>query len=315
MMYLPTILGYFMTLILCILIALRVENLFLQWALLELNMLCFIPIFISRKTSNSTTNRLKYFVSQSSASLLFIIIIMLPLNSPLIILLLIIFKIGVPPFQRWLTAILPTLNLSEIFILFTIQKFLPLIILSQFNSGLTLFIFILASFLFTLVRSSSTTSLYKLLFISSVVNIIWTLINLWNRWLIFFCGYTRIFGGLIINLSLFSISKTRDLIVGPTIAKIIIPIQFFNLGGVPPLAGFNLKLMLLNKIVNFNPPMTLILLISTLITLYLYTIIFYQANCITVSSMGSKLNLERNQQSNIALGSLIATSFILPIII
>jgi len=171
-MYLPTILGYFMTLILCILIALRVENLFLQWALLELNMLCFIPIFISRKTSNSTTNRLKYFVSQSSASLLFIIIIMLPLNSPLIILLLIIFKIGVPPFQRWLTAILPTLNLSEIFILFTIQKFLPLIILSQFNSGLTLFIFILASFLFTLVRSSSTTSLYKLLFISSVVNII-----------------------------------------------------------------------------------------------------------------------------------------------
>ena len=315
MIYLSTLLGYFITLFLCIILALSVENLFLLWVLLELNILCFIPIFISRKSSNSTSNSLKYFVSQSRASLLFIIIIIFPTDNIIFLIILIIFKIGVPPLQRWLTSLLPTLNHPEIFILFTVQKLIPLIIVSHLNCINIIYLFVAISLLFTISCLVDTISLFKLLFISSVVNIIWTLRNLWNRWLVFFRGYTTILGGLIINLVLFNINKARDLITGPSITKIIIPIQFFNLGGVPPLIGFNLKLILLNKLIYFNPRLALALLLATLIVLYIYTIIFYQANCMKPSSANIKTELESRQQTSLSLISLLSTSFLYPLII
>lgn len=315
MLYLPTLLGYFRALILCTILALSVDNLFLQWALLELNMLCFIPIFIARKSANSATNRLKYFVCQSRASLLFVIAIIIPTDLNLIITLLMMFKIGVPPLQRWLTSIIPTLNIPEIIILLTVQKIIPLTIVSQLNCKEVISLIVISSFLFTLSNLADTTALFKLLFISSVVNIIWTLRNLWSSWLLFFAGYTAILGGLIINLHLFSINKTSDLLAGPRIAKFILPIQFFNLGGVPPLIGFHLKLMLLAKIIAHSPMMAFLLLFSTLVVLYIYTIIFYQANCVRPPTINSKIAIASRQQTKVGVAALVATSFFYPLLI
>merc|ERR1712212_1320869 len=99
-----TISTYIRALIICVVLSLRAEALPIQWALLELNILCFIPILSAFRTSRSTVNRIKYFTTQRSASLLFIIA-------------LIIFKMAIPPFQRWITSILPSLGLRQINIL------------------------------------------------------------------------------------------------------------------------------------------------------------------------------------------------------
>merc|ERR1712243_449687 len=99
--YLSTYFGYLIVLIFCVCGSFIRDWFFIQWVLLELNMLCFIPIFISRKRSYSTINRLKYFISQRAASLLFIIFYFaLFFIRKIFLFFLIMFKIGMPPFQR-----------------------------------------------------------------------------------------------------------------------------------------------------------------------------------------------------------------------
>merc|ERR1711872_830272 len=95
-----TISTYMRALIICVVLSLRAEALPIQWALLELNILCFIPILSAFRTSRSTVNRIKYFTTQRSASLLFIIAVRAPFSTSVIFVALIIFKMAIPPFQR-----------------------------------------------------------------------------------------------------------------------------------------------------------------------------------------------------------------------
>jgi len=264
----------------CVAMSLRTETLPIQWALLELNMLCFIPILSAFRTSRSTVNRIKYFTTQRRASLLFIIFMGTPFHNSVILNMLIIFKIAIPPFQRWITSILPSIGLTQINIIFTIQKLIPLVILAQNNYPPILFAFIIMAFGFTLLSSLDSLPLWKLIFVSSVVNIIWTLRNLNNSWLIFFLGYSAILTGLLSNLKLFQVRKLSDIIKLKGGVRIALPLQFFSLGGVPPMAGFMVKLIIISKMVTSNLPIAIVLLFSSLIIIFIYTIIFYQIFCI-----------------------------------
>ena len=275
-----TIAIYVRALIICVVISLRTEALPIQWALLELNMLCFIPVLSAFRTSRSTVNRIKYFTTQRRASLLFIIFMGTPFHNSVILNMLIIFKMAIPPFQRWMTSILPSIGITQINIIFTIQKLIPLIILAQNNYPPILFAFAIMAFGFTLLSSLDSLPLWKLIFVSSVVNIIWTLRNLNNSWLIFFLGYSMILTGLISNLKLFQVRKLSDIIKLKRGIRIALPLQFFSLGGIPPMAGFMVKLMIISKIVASNLPILIVLLFSSLVIIFMYTIIFYQIFCI-----------------------------------
>jgi len=275
-----TIAIYVRALIICVVISLRTETLPIQWALLELNILCFIPVLSAFHTSRSTVNRIKYFTTQRRASLLFIIFMGTPFHNSVVLNMLIIFKMAIPPFQRWMTSILPSIGMTQINIIFTIQKLIPLIILAQNNYPPILFAFAIMAFGFTLLSSLDSLPLWKLLFVSSVVNIIWTLRNLNNSWLIFFLGYSMILTGLMSNLKLFQVRKLRDMIKLKRGIRIALPLQFFSLGGIPPMAGFMVKLIIISKIVASNLPILIVLLFSSLVIIFMYTIIFYQIFCI-----------------------------------
>merc|ERR1711872_116478 len=62
--------------------------------------------------------------------------------------------------------------------------------------------------------------------------------------------------------------------------RITLPLQFFSLGGVPPIAGFIIKLIIISKIVTSSLTIAIILLISSLVIIFMYTIVFYQVYCI-----------------------------------
>merc|ERR1712055_541629 len=68
--------------------------------------------------------------------------------------------------------------------------------------------------------------------------------------------------GLIFSLVIFNIKKIIDLKEGERIPKFIISFHLFNIGGVPPMLGFVIKLILL---------------------LIIYTILIYQVVCLTPS--------------------------------
>merc|ERR1712198_78298 len=90
----------------------------------------------------------------------------------------IIFKLGVPPFHRWIIGIIFNINLLEVFLVLTIQKFIPLIILSQLGINEIILLVLMGISGFIIVNVNSNLSLQFILFLSSVGNGIWILAGL-----------------------------------------------------------------------------------------------------------------------------------------
>lgn len=258
-------------------------------------MLCFIPIFISRKRSYSTINRLKYFISQRAASLLFIIfyfaLFFIRRN---FFVFLIMFKIGMPPFQRWIISIISVLNVGEIYLLLSIQKFIPIVILSHLVREKVVIFFLLVSIVLVLSYVKYLTSLIIILFISSVINSMWVIGSIvGGGWFIYFFTYCLILGGLVISLWMLNVKKIADLKEGEILVKIITSFHLFNIGGVPPILGFIIKLLLLLKLFNVRLIFIGVLLFSSFVLLIIYTLLIYQVVCISPSL--NRFNKEKSE--------------------
>ena len=102
-------------------------------------------------------------------------------------------------------------------------------------------------------------------------------------WFIFFIVYCLILGGLIFRLVIFNIKKIIDLKEGGMLTKFIISFHLFNIGGVPPILGFVIKLILLVKMLNIRLFFIIALLFSSFILLIIYLILIYQVVCLTPS--------------------------------
>lgn len=256
--------------------------------LLELNILCIIPILVGGGLRRSSLNAVKYFVSQRAVSLLFIRIIFFSGASftTELICLRIIFKLGLPPFQRWLISILPNIKYYEIFLIFTIQKVIPLTILSYVGLAIVwLIVLRISRFIYIIYSLTSVSSIFILIFLSSSRNGLWmlSLIRINGQWIIFLLFYSLILFSVVISLNVLNVKKLNDSL-SSGFSSLVIAIQFFNLGGVPPFIGFLVKLMILKLIVGLRSLIIIFLLIVSLIVLYIYVVMFYQLYSLRVPS-------------------------------
>lgn len=273
----------------CIVGALRVERLFLQWVCLEVNMLCIIPVLLGSSTQDSIMCGVKYFISQRAASVSFLFSMLL-IDSirflSIIAIASIIFKLGVPPFHRWIIGIIFNINLLEVFLVLTIQKFIPLIILSQLGiNEIRLLVLMGISGFFIIVNVNSNLSLQFILFLSSVGNGIWILAGLIGQvWGIFLTIYSVILLGAVRRLLTRKSLKFRDIATGDNGKKIEVALQFFNLGGVPPLIGFAVKLIVLKNLTFLRVIRLLRLILISVIVLYIYIRMMYQVYTVNPAS-------------------------------
>lgn len=138
-----------------------------------MSILAAIPFIVYSGVKITPASSMKYFVRQAPASslLLFSFLFSNYLNLSLLIILAILFKIALPPFQGWLVNLLIYLDSSSFFIILCLQKFIPLTILSmidQHHNVIT--ISLIFSFLLSLFSANRVISLPMLLFFSSVIN-------------------------------------------------------------------------------------------------------------------------------------------------
>ena len=273
----------------CIVGALRVERLFLQWVCLEVNILCIIPVLLGRSTQDSIMCGVKYFISQRAASVSFLFSILLIDSISLLSMVAmasIIFKLGIPPFHRWIIGIIFNINLLEVFLVLTVQKFIPLMILSQLGiNEINLLVLIGIGGSFIVVNVNSNLSLQFILFLSSVGNGMWILAGLIGQvWGIFLIMYSLILLGAVSRLLTRKCLKFRDIATGDNRKKIEIALQFFNLGGVPPLIGFAVKLIVLKNLAFLRVVRLLRLIIISVIILYIYISMMYQVYTVNPAS-------------------------------
>nr|AII02249.1 NADH dehydrogenase subunit 2 [Endrosis sarcitrella] len=263
------------------------------WIGLEINLLSFIPLISNSNNLLSSEASLKYFLTQSIASINFLFSILMKLilmktfevnnfisimiNSSLLM------KMGSVPFHFWFPNIIEGLSWFNCFILMTWQKITPMILLSYyFNKNFLIFIMILNTIIGA-IGGLNQTSLRKLMAFSSINNLGWMLAsimiseNLWMFYLFMYSFLISIMCILFNMLNLFFINQLFFINMNSMI-KISLLINFLSLGGMPPFIGFFPKWIVINFLI-FNKIyiVTFIFIMMSLIMLFFYIRIFYSS--------------------------------------
>nr|AHA03585.1 NADH dehydrogenase subunit 2 [Athyma selenophora] len=263
------------------------------WIGLEINLLSFIPLISTNNNLLNSEASLKYFLTQSIASINFLFSILLSLfmmknfffnnffsiiiNSSLLM------KMGSTPFHFWFPNIMEGLSWFNCFILMTWQKITPMILLSYYFNLNFLYFIMIFNVLVGAMGSFNQTSLRKLMAFSSINNLGWMISsmiiseNLWLIYFIFYSIFTFIMCFLFYIINTFFISQLFFFNMNFLI-KISIMINFLSLGGLPPFLGFFPKWIVINYLLNNNLfIISFMFVMSSLILLFVYIRIIYSS--------------------------------------
>nr|YP_010587520.1 NADH dehydrogenase subunit 2 [Biston mediolata]WAB46038.1 NADH dehydrogenase subunit 2 [Biston mediolata] len=281
------------------------------WIGLEINMMSFIPLISSTNNLMASEAALKYFLTQSIASINFLFYIIMKLiffknfETNIIMLTMInssmLMKMGAAPFHFWFPNIIEGLSWFNNFILMTWQKITPMILLSYyFNKNLLIFSIIL-NIIIGALGGLNQTSLRKMMAFSSINNLGWMISsimiseNLWIFYLLMYSFLTSIMCLFFYSTNSYFINQLFILNMKPMI-KINLLINFLSLGGLPPFIGFMPKWIIINFLTMNNfYLMTFIFIMMSLIMLFFYIRIIYSSFTMNYYKMKwFKINFKNN---------------------
>nr|UMI33218.1 NADH dehydrogenase subunit 2 [Dendrolimus punctatus] len=263
------------------------------WIGLEINLLSFIPLISNSNNLLMSEASLKYFLTQSIASinLLFSILMKMillknfDLNNFLSIMInsSLLMKMGSAPFHFWFPNIVEGLSWFNNFILMSWQKITPMILLSYYMNNNFLLIMMMINIMIGAIGGLNQTSLRKLMAYSSINNLGWMIFAITiseNLWIFYFTTYSFLISIMIFmfyNLNMFFINQ---LFINnmKSMIKINLFINFLSLGGLPPFIGFLPKWIIINFLINNKMfLLSFIFIMMSLIMLFFYIRIIYSS--------------------------------------
>nr|WDV10731.1 NADH dehydrogenase subunit 2 [Parnassius szechenyii] len=263
------------------------------WIGLEINLLSFIPLISNSKNLLSSEAALKYFLTQSIASINFLFSILLKMillknfeiNNLFSILInsSMLMKMGSAPFHFWFPNIIEGLSWFNCFILMTWQKISPMILLSYYmNNNFLMFIMIFNIIVGTM-GGINQTSLRKLMSFSSINNLGWMLAALMmteNLWIFYLMMYSFLISIMCFFFNMLNIYYINQLFIMNMkfSLKMSLLINFLSLGGLPPFLGFFPKWIIINSLImNKLFIISFIFIMMSLIMLFFYIRIMYSS--------------------------------------
>lgn len=166
-----------------LLIAIRRNSSIIIWVRLEFNILRFLPIITSREYS-PIENSIKYFLVQRIASIIYIICILLCLIKynfilEIFIITRIMIKLGAAPFHGWFLSLSKSLSLFVLLLISTVQKIIPVLIVSRLNIFNIIIIFVcIVTFFVIFYNRIILLNLIKILALSGINNLVWFLVSM-----------------------------------------------------------------------------------------------------------------------------------------
>nr|YP_010272315.1 NADH dehydrogenase subunit 2 [Spastonyx nemognathoides]UKE80225.1 NADH dehydrogenase subunit 2 [Spastonyx nemognathoides] len=261
-----------------------------MWMGLEINLLSIIPLMNSPKTPLSSEASLKYFITQTMASLILLLSIVLMMvsgkfitpmmNSTFMTLLnsALLTKLGAAPFHFWFPEVMEGLDWINCTILLTWQKIAPMILIMN-NPPMEnfLLIVILLSLMISTLMSLNQISLRKIMAFSSINHIAWMIsasivsFPVWTIYLLVYIIITMNLTFIFNESKIFFLSQIPSFMNQSKIIKLTMMINFLSLGGLPPFLGFMPKWFTINWMITNNYlVLALLLIIATLIMLFVY---------------------------------------------
>lgn len=290
-------------------ISISSSSMFGIWIGLEINLISFIPIIINiENNKKSRESAIKYFLIQAIASSIVIFraiiynlfrTIIFSFTPNVLITLALCIKLGIAPFHFWFPEVIEGLRWINSMVLLTWQKISPLFILSTLYYSKALIVLALTSAIIGSISGINQTSIRKILAFSSISHLGWIRriiffnSSLWINYFYIYC-ITR----FIICISFWSLNInyfSQLTIIKNMNHKFIIFINLLSLGGLPPLLGFMPKLIAI-LIIMKNFPILIILIISSLITLYFYTRLCFSTFTLFTQNLNwlQKIKIEKN---------------------
>nr|AIW64952.1 NADH dehydrogenase subunit 2 [Cyana sp. MT-2014] len=284
---------FFFILIFSTLISISSNSWFGCWIGLEINLLSFIPLISKSINLLATEASLKYFLTQSIASINFLFFILLNMilfksfeidyymsimiNSSMLM------KMGSAPFHFWFPNIVEGLSWFNNFMLMTWQKIAPMIILSYYFYENFIIIIIMMNVIVGAIGGLNQTSLRKLMAFSSINNLSWMLFSIMiteDLWLFYLSIYSFMISIMCFLFYMLNMFYINQLFINNmnSLIKINLIINFLSLGGLPPFLGFFPKWIIINfLIMNKMFLLTFIMIMMSLIILFFYIRIIYSS--------------------------------------
>nr|YP_010148828.1 NADH dehydrogenase subunit 2 [Pseudanodonta complanata]QQV69719.1 NADH dehydrogenase subunit 2 [Pseudanodonta complanata] len=230
------------------------SNWLTTWMGLEINMLGYIPLIYMKENTSESEAAVKYLIPQSLGSTIFIssaIISGHVNNLQILMVIAMCLKLGVAPFHFWFPPVMASLQLMPAFILLTWQKIAPILAISSFNPLLMKMVMPIAmiSALWGGIAGVNQTDIRSLLTYSSIAHTGWMLAGINSNYTILIA---YLFTYILINISIYSLLSKEDskfykqLFSSKEPTKIfVLSASILSLGGLPPLVGFIMKLLVL----------------------------------------------------------------------
>nr|YP_010626515.1 NADH dehydrogenase subunit 2 [Hirtodrosophila subflavohalterata]WBK17651.1 NADH dehydrogenase subunit 2 [Hirtodrosophila subflavohalterata] len=266
------------------------------WMGLEINLLSFIPLMSDNNNFKATEASLKYFLTQALAStvLLFSVILLMLKNnlnseimesfSSMILLSSLLLKSGAAPFHFWFPNLMEGMTWMNSLLLMTWQKIAPLMLISYLDQKNLLMVSVILSVIMGAIGGLNQTSLRKLMAFSSINHLGWmmSILNVNESiWLTYFMFYSFLSFVLTFMFNIFKLYQLNQLfnwITQNKMMKFTFFINFLSLGGLPPFLGFFPKWLIIQQLTFCNQYfLMVILMMSTLITLFFYLRICFSA--------------------------------------
>nr|ATG83201.1 NADH dehydrogenase subunit 2 [Aphrophora sp. EMHAU-15062701] len=297
---------FYMFLIMGTLMSLSSNNWLGGWMGLEINMISFIPIIYSNFNYYTSESSMSYFIIQSMSStlLIFGLVFSCLMNFSFLfdyyfIFISLCMSMGMAPFHMWLPGVVEGTSWESCFLLLTWQKLALLFLISNVLINYDLLILMV---MITLIIGSfgglNQGSLKKIFSYSSINMLGWIMMGMLSSnvmWMVYFIFYSFMIFGLFMFFHLMEINYLNQVVFGSfcSFNKIYFCICMFSIGGLPPLAGFLPKWMIIQSVIFYgNYFVCLIMVLSSLITLFYYIRICYLI--ILVNSVKMKFNYLSN---------------------
>nr|YP_010478462.1 NADH dehydrogenase subunit 2 [Nesophrosyne makaihe]UVI59906.1 NADH dehydrogenase subunit 2 [Nesophrosyne makaihe] len=266
-----------------------------MWMGLELALISFIPLMQSENPLSSEA-MIKYFIVQSIASTMFLfsIAIMLVGDSmmaelnEIILTTSMLVKLGSAPFHSWVLMILEPLEIFPLLTLLTVLKLPPLIVMHQINTKI-LTVPILLGMIIGSVAALNQTSVRKTLGYSSIYNmsLLMIIISSTIETTLFLTMYTLMMVVLGKSIKTMKINYVNQIIANNFNGwvKLTLWINMLSMAGFPPLMGFFMKMMAMQKAINENQTLMLLALVMTSMLVLLFYMRLTFTSLLTFNSL------------------------------
>nr|YP_011036758.1 NADH dehydrogenase subunit 2 [Conlopa bredoni]WRK21427.1 NADH dehydrogenase subunit 2 [Conlopa bredoni] len=250
--------------ILGMMISLSSNNLLMIWVGMEISFMCFMPM-MSKSSKIMSHSSIKYYMVQSISSLIMILGMMLITSmmdlSISLISLSIMIKLALVPFHSWMILVIEQMDMWLILMLLILIKIPPINIASLIKSKMELICILSMSM--SCIMTMNQTSMRKIIGYSSVFNMgmLMSTLNYNQTWIMFMMIYTM---NLIIILTMMkkiSMNFINQCLINEQNpqTKMNLSINLMSMGGMPPMMGFVMKMLIIEKLMEMK---SIIMLLS-----------------------------------------------------